>query len=306
LKNYRVSELKDAIFQFTNILPSRQIVLVKQILPNSSDETSSLAYTFAVPKDSHVKNTSGNPILYVFDRNCGSLEEVTSTDVTYLSVEELRGRTERVQMANAAAWGNYEYHKRNFLKSTQKFSDEFLQYDAEEVKPLIHHFRENMTERSQSISIDSCLAEFLGRSMEISSEGGQQQELKTLYDLIPVEKVLKWHQMCVQGRDSLCAKYKEVYDFADMLANEKFNNSGASDLTLSTEEGQKEQYLNAYNSARRNLTQNLSRIKEFQTNIRSSMTMINVLKDAIPQHSKQLRYLKVVLEWAEGKLYYSL
>ena len=316
-----VLKLKEEIFKVTGIPIKRQILLMATLnssivtagsdasasslsnstdnnhLHKNNDRNEHLFYT--VPKDSLLQqdmsenDNEKHRYVYLFDRD----ENETGCDDGMIDVMDIIQRIRHIQGANEAAWGNYLYHKQNFLKLEQTFSNEFLQYDAEKSQPILtpsssQIFHEDIAKRTNVIKLDQCITDFFGN------------EYKNLYDTIPIEKIVQWHEFCNQSRDILCGKYYEVHSFAESLNMDTGSTCSIDTGSLSettAEMHSRHDMLRIYNSVRQQLSQNLSRIKDFQTVLRSSMNTINFLKDAMNKHSEHLEYLRIVINWPEGK-----
>lgn len=202
------------------------------------------------------------------------------------NVEALSKLIENIKYSNYAVQSNYNYHKRNFLKMERAFSNDFLRTDAD-VQPLLLNFMERL-EEMKSITLDDHLVDFW-----------KEKDYKTLHDTIPVEKVVKWYEFCVQSRDTLCKNYNEVHEFA-----QKLESTSDEDISVAqTEDADIDSLHNLYSSAKQQLSKNILKIKEHQTNIKNSINVIKFLRDALIKHSEHLQYLKVVVDWKDGTLF---
>ena len=287
----------------------------------SSASGSSESVLYTVPKDSILQqqqqqisyNHDGSDgddykkvvMIYLFDRDDHVMNTNENVGGIRTDVKDILHRIQHIQGANVAAWGNYRYHKQNFLKLERVFSNQFLQYDAEQAQPLLtssssEQFSEEISRRSKAVELEKCLIDFFG------------EEYKNLYDTIPIEKILQWHEFCIQSRDVLCGKYYEIHSFAESLLDEQPDNMEEATLIqfddLTSDRHQQlyviDDVMKMYKSAQQQLFQNLTKIRNYQTSIRSSKDAINFLKDAMNKHSEHLEYLNIVINWPDGKCFY--
>jgi len=267
-----VIELKRQVAKCTGVDVKNQILLM------------SINDIYSVPKDATLRHHANDDVLlFLFVRSGGDgNREDILPDLYRNNLEALSKLIENIKNANYAVQSNYNYHKQNFLKMERAFSNDFLRTDAD-VQPLLLNFMERLDEM-KAVTLDEHLVDFWN-----------EKGYKTLHDTIPVEKVIKWYEFCVQSRDTLCKNYFELHGFAKKLedtSDEGINVTQSEDADIDSMQ-------NTYALAKQELSRNISRIKEYQTNIKNSMNVINFLRDALKKHSEHLQYLKVVVEWKD-------
>ena len=253
----RIAQVTGVASRFQILLIQKASVSQRASNQNQNLDSNNYYYTVPKGKDivndaigdeSNKSNSIIRNTIYLFDRNVNvdhsSSSSSLSSVVTNVSIRSSSGLTydacvERIQniaRSNHAAWENYQYHKANFIATERSFSKEFLKYDEEHAKPLLflqekllasddskQKFSEIITNKTMSVSLEPCLSEFLSRRSapfakeNSDAENKEKKKYTTLYDTIPVDKVVQWYEFCLQSRDALCGKYDEVHAFTETL-----------------------------------------------------------------------------------------